>query len=183
MRIIIYSTKYFYTFFSLNHTYVTYITYLKKETKKQFSESSIISETTQPVYNPGRGRYIYMLLCRWWHSLRSFTTGYRDNTPVGVSISPLGMYDILRVRHTACTRRRSYPGRGITPLSLYADMHRVRHTACTRHRGYPDRGITPTRHVPICTESDTQHTPDGVATLVGVSLTRKKEKGHRTEVR
>ena len=92
MRIIIYSAKYFYTFFSLNHAYVTYITYFKKETKKHLSESSIISQTTQPVCNPIRGRYIYMLSCRWWHSLRSFTTGYRNNTPVGVSLSPLAMY-------------------------------------------------------------------------------------------
>ena len=156
---------------------MTYITYLKKETKKQFSESSIISHTTQSVYNPGRGRYIYMLPFQWWHSLRSFTTGYRDNTPVGVSISPLGMYDILRVRHARCTRRSGYPDRGYTSVtagerSRQASVTRGYRTSTTN---YPEAGSTSTH---MCIISDSV-----VATPVGVSLTCKKEKGHRTEVR
>ena len=141
MRIIIYSAKYFYTFFSLNHAYVTYITYLKKQ--KRLSENSIISQTAQPVCNPIRGR-VYMCVAGSGGGTRF------ARLPPVIEIIPRSGY-------------RSH-------LSPCTDIHRVRHTACTRHRGYPDRGYTPTRHVPIYTESDTQDAPGVVATPIGVTL-------------
>ena len=142
MRIIFYTTKYFYILFNFYYTYVTYITYTK-----QLSESSIITESVQSVCNPVRGRYIYMLSCRWWHSLRSFTTGYRDNTPVGVSLSPLAMYDILRVRHARYTRRSGYPDRGYTSVTA---GKRSRQASVTRGyraspTNYPEAGSTSCR--------------------------------------
>ena len=73
----------------------------------------IISQTTQSVCNPGRGRYIYI-----YHA--GGGTRFARLPPV-IEIIPRSGY-------------RSH-------LSLYADMHRVRHTACTRHSGYHGRGI------------------------------------------
>ena len=40
------------------------------------------SRCTTPI---GVGIYVCSRF-RWWHSLRSFTIGYRNNTPVGVSL-------------------------------------------------------------------------------------------------
>ena len=43
------------------------------------------SRCTTPI---GVGVYVCSRF-RWWHSLRSFTTGYRNNTPFGVSLASL----------------------------------------------------------------------------------------------
>ena len=79
---------------------------------------------------------------RWWHSLRSFTTGYRDNTPVGVSLSPLAICRYAPSQTHSMHPASQLPRSGYHPLSACTHMHRVRHTACTRHSSYPDRGYT-----------------------------------------
>ena len=127
----------------------------------------IISESVQPVCNPGRGRYIYI-----YHA--GGGTRFARLPPV-IEIIPrsgyhshLSLYaDMHRVRHTACTRRRSYPDRGytsvtagkrsrqasvtrgwMTPPSHYPEagststhMCIISQTGCTRRSGYPGRGI------------------------------------------